>query len=104
MSLQNNYALAHDSAWTPRIEAALGRKADFVFADSGATAASKAQAYKAIFSPDQLILPFARELSNNGTIQTAAYSGGPLDTNGVADADIEFVIDTVWETLANYVP
>lgn len=103
-------ALAADVALGTRILAALVQQAATVAAESQAAqtevvnTARQGLVQKVVQNPGSVQQPAQTACANNPTIQTEAYSGGPLNTALVPDSDILFVIGQQWNSLAGLRP
>lgn len=106
ITLAEQYALAQDATLKQRAIACLTNVALTVKAESqvGKTQvvnnARQNLVVRVIADPTGLQQSAMNVLSNNNTIQTSAYSGGPLNTANVLDSDITFVLTQSWNDFA----
>ena len=107
MSLINEALLARDMDFRLRVEAAMARAAQDVMHEADTTAnhtARLAMAHRFFGvegdARESVLTAMVRRVCTNATVMATATQGEAVDEAAVPDSDIQFVVNSEWDTVA----
>lgn len=102
-TLKEIFELAKDNKIDDRIVSALRRKANYVLNPGSPEPSfiSRQLAKDILKDVSSHKQEFRVQISDNVTAQTEAYLNGPLESDGIPDGDIIYIVDVTWDLVAS---